>query len=91
MRVERGRDFANRPPLSLYGGGEYDDYHYGNPGHGYIRYCMPDATARVEWDSGKEPPSWHRTVYFTGRELDGTKRYDLHIVSDTGKKHYGVK
>ena len=99
MRVERGRDFANYPPLSPYAGGEYDDYHYGNPGHGYIKRCSAGRSeeeedfAEVEWDNGKDPPSSYRKLYFIGQGHRGfnlSKRYDLHIVSDSGNKCYTV-
>ena len=97
MRVERGRDFGqiwlreNRTRLELneIGQDEFDDYNYGIPSHGYINFCgyandSTNGVAEVHWDNGKDLSFW-RMYSYIGGEVNGIKRYDLHIVSDNGK------
>ena len=97
MRVERGRDFGqiwmreNGSTLvhDTFGQDEFDDYNYGIPSHGYIKFCgyADDSTngkAEVDWDNGKDFDFFRMWCYIGG-EVNGIKRYDLHIVSDNGK------
>ena len=95
MRVERGRDFGKKwnsgDGSSVWiGQGEFEDYHYGIPGRGYIKFCRDSGrkkgTATVDWDSGKHSDGIAPTDdHHIGGEVNGMKRYDLHIVDENGK------
>ena len=98
MRVERGRDYGTKWNTGTayhewVGQGEFDDYHYGIPGRGYITSCRnifkDIGTASVEWDHGEQfktiGKKYRDDNLYIGGEVKGVKRYDLQIVKDNGR------